>query len=83
MFCLLLLPLSQERDEWVAELRVASRVVPLEEHFEVRALLRKGAFASVSQGKHFANGLLLLLFCMFVFMLAQVCLEVADSIKRY
>ena len=37
----------QERDEWVAELRVASRVVPLEDIFELKALLRKGAFASV------------------------------------
>ncbi|CAM9446127.1 unnamed protein product, partial [Hapterophycus canaliculatus] len=38
---------AQERDEWVAELRVASRVVPLEDIFELKALLRKGAFASV------------------------------------
>lgn len=64
----------------MAELRVASRVVPLEEHFEVRALLRKGAFASVSQENHFANGLLF--FCVFVFMLSQVFLEVTGSIKR-
>lgn len=39
----------QERDEWVAELRVASRVVPLEDIFQIKALLRKGAFASVSE----------------------------------
>ncbi|CAN0066695.1 unnamed protein product, partial [Ectocarpus sp. 6 AP-2014] len=38
---------AQERDEWVAELRVASRVVPLEDIFQIKALLRKGAFASV------------------------------------
>ncbi|CAN0186707.1 unnamed protein product, partial [Pylaiella littoralis] len=38
---------AQERDEWVAELRVASRVVPLEDIFELKGLLRKGAFASV------------------------------------
>lgn len=42
------LSLTQERDEWVAELRVASRVVPLEDIFELKGLLRKGAFASVS-----------------------------------
>lgn len=44
-----LLSLLQERDEWVAELRVASRVVPLEDIFQIKALLRKGAFASVSK----------------------------------
>ncbi|CBN78417.1 asparagine-rich protein [Ectocarpus siliculosus] len=38
---------AQDRDEWVAELRVASRVVPLEDIFQIKALLRKGAFASV------------------------------------
>ncbi len=32
----------------MAELRVASRVVPLEDIFELKGLLRKGAFASVS-----------------------------------
>lgn len=47
-FCSRSFCLGQERDEWVAELRVASRVVPLEENFELKALLRKGAFASVS-----------------------------------
>lgn len=44
-----LLSYMQERDEWVAELRVASRVVPLEDIFEIKTLLRKGAFASVSE----------------------------------
>ena len=34
----------------MAELRVASRVVPLEDIFELKGLLRKGAFASVSGG---------------------------------
>ncbi|CAN0320094.1 unnamed protein product, partial [Ectocarpus sp. 12 AP-2014] len=38
---------AQERDDWVVELRVASRVVPLEDSFQIKALLRKGAFASV------------------------------------
>lgn len=47
-FMFRVLSVLQEREEWVAELRVASRVVPLEEHFELQALLRKGAFASVS-----------------------------------
>jgi len=38
----------KERDEWVAELRVASRVVPLEDSFEIKSLLRKRLRPSIS-----------------------------------
>lgn len=51
VLCRLVFSRHQERDEWVAELRVASRVVPLEDIFELKALLRKGAFASVSDAQ--------------------------------